>query len=100
MPVAAVQRGAPGTYVYVVGQDDTVSVRPITQGPSNGERVAVTAGLEPGERVVIDGADRLRDGAKIAVAGAEAGRGAGCGGRRPGLPAAKARPAHRRRQPQ
>jgi membrane fusion protein, multidrug efflux system len=98
VPVAAVQRGVPGTYVYVVGQDDTVSVRPITQGPSNGERVAVTAGLEPGERVVTDGADRLRDGAKIVVAGEKPAEApdAAAGGHLPAQGAA----GHRRRQPQ
>ena len=65
MPIAAVQRGAPGTFVYLVSADDTVSVRTIELGPSDGERVAVTAGLSPGDRVVVDGADRLRDGAKV-----------------------------------
>jgi multidrug efflux system membrane fusion protein len=69
VPVAAVQRGVPGAYVYVVGQDDKVTVRPVTQGPSDGERVAITAGLQPGEKVVTDGADRLRDGAKVVLAG-------------------------------
>src|SRR5262249_36013040 len=65
MPSAAVQRGAPGTFVYVVNQGDTVSVRKVALGPSEGDRVAVTSGLQPGERVVVDGADRLRDGAKV-----------------------------------
>jgi membrane fusion protein, multidrug efflux system len=67
IPTAAVQRGAPGTFVYLVNADDTVSVKPITLGPSSGERVAVKSGLSPGDRVVIDGADRLRNGSKIAL---------------------------------
>ena len=67
IPTAAVQRGAPGTFVFVVGTDDTVSVRPVKLGTSQGERVSVASGLEPGERVVVDGADKLRDGAKINV---------------------------------
>jgi multidrug efflux system membrane fusion protein len=67
VPSAAVQRGAPGTFVFVVGDDDTVSVRPVKLGPSQGERVAIASGLEPGERVVIDGADKLRDKAKVSV---------------------------------
>ena len=68
IPVAAVQRGAPGTFVYVVKPDDTVAVQPVKLGPSSGERVAVADGLRPGQVVVIDGADRLRDGAKVRVA--------------------------------
>jgi multidrug efflux system membrane fusion protein len=67
IPTAAVQRGAPGTFVFLVNADDTVAVRPVTLGPGQGERVSVTSGLKPGDRVVTDGADRLRDGAKIAV---------------------------------
>lgn len=67
MPTAAVQRGAPGTFVYLVNADNTVTVKPVTLGPSSGERVAVTAGLSPGDRVVIDGADKLRNGAKISL---------------------------------
>jgi multidrug efflux system membrane fusion protein len=67
IPTAAVQRGAPGTFVFVVGADDTVSVRPVKLGTSQGERVSVASGLEPGERVVVDGADKLRDKAKVSV---------------------------------
>ena len=70
IPAASVQRGAPGTFVYLVKPDDTVAVQPVTLGPSSGERVAVVDGLQPGQVVVIDGADRLRDGAKVKVAGA------------------------------
>ena len=64
---AAVQRGAPGTFVYVVKPDDTVTVQKVTLGPSSGEEVAITAGLQPGEQVVVDGADKLREGAKVRV---------------------------------
>jgi multidrug efflux system membrane fusion protein len=70
IPTASVQRGAPGTFVYLVKPDDTVAVQPIKLGPSSGERVAVADGLQPGQVVVVDGADRLRDGAKVRVAGA------------------------------
>ncbi len=65
IPTAAVQRGAPGTFVYLVKPDDTVAATPITLGPSNNDRVAVTKGLAPGQVVVTDGADRLKDGAKV-----------------------------------
>ena len=70
VPTPAVQRGAPGTYVYVVNQDDTVSVQPIKIGPVNGDSTAVTSGLKVGQFVVIDGADRLRDKAKVTVSNA------------------------------
>jgi len=67
VPVAAVQRGEPGTYVYVINANGTVSVRTVKLGPVDGDRQEVISGLNPGERVVIDGADRLRDGSKVAV---------------------------------
>ena len=67
VPSSAVQHGAPGTFVYVVGPDDTVSVRTITLGPLDGDMYAVTSGLKPGDRVVVDGIDRLRDGAKVMI---------------------------------
>ena len=68
IPAAAVQRGAPGTFVYLVKPDDTVAVQRVSLGPGSGERVAVTDGLRPGQVVVVDGADRLRDGAKVRTA--------------------------------
>ena len=64
---AGVQRGVPGTFVYLVNADSTVSVRPIQLGATEGDRVEVLSGLTPGDRIVIDGADKLRDGAKINV---------------------------------
>lgn len=65
VPAPAVQRGTPGTFVYVVGDDKTVSIRPVKLGVTNGDTVAMTAGLKVGERVVVDGTDKLRDGAKV-----------------------------------
>src|SRR5215472_9959351 len=73
---SAIQRGAPGTFVYLVNADNTVAVRPITLGPASAERVAVQSGLSPGERVVVDGADKLRNGAKVVPREAD-GRAAG-----------------------
>jgi multidrug efflux system membrane fusion protein len=67
VPVRAVQRGAPGNYVYLVDDQNTVSVHPITIGAQDGDFYAVESGLSPGDRVVTDGADRLRDGAKVAI---------------------------------
>jgi membrane fusion protein, multidrug efflux system len=72
MPTAGVQRGVPGTFVYLVNADDTVSVRKIDLGVTDGDRVEVRSGLQPGDKIVVDGADKLRDGAKINVR-AEAG---------------------------
>jgi membrane fusion protein, multidrug efflux system len=67
MPTAGVQRGVPGTFVYLVNSDDTVSVRKIELGVTDGDRVEVRSGLQPGDKIVVDGADKLRDGAKINV---------------------------------
>jgi membrane fusion protein, multidrug efflux system len=81
---AAVQRGAPGAYVYVVNADQTVSVRKVTLGAGNASEIAVTQGLKPGELVVVDGADRLKEGAKVLVrsptGAAPAGAGAAAAG--------------------
>lgn len=68
IPAAAVQRGTPGTFVYVVGDDSTVSIRTIKIGATSGDTVAVASNLKVGERVVVDGTDKLRDGAKVEAA--------------------------------
>lgn len=65
VPVAAIQRGQPGTFVYLVKADDTVEIRVVELGATDGEKVQIVKGLQPGDQVVIDGTDRLRDGAKI-----------------------------------
>src|SRR5499426_3504585 len=67
IPSAAIQRGAQGMFVYVVKPDQTVTVRPVKLGPVDGQRMAVSEGLAPGEVVVIDGMDRLREGALVEV---------------------------------
>src|ERR1700751_5703445 len=71
VPSAAIQRGAPGTFVYLVKPDHTVAVQKVKLGPNDGQRIAILSGLQPGESVVIDGADRLRDGAKVTIASNE-----------------------------
>ncbi|MGN6230009.1 MAG: MdtA/MuxA family multidrug efflux RND transporter periplasmic adaptor subunit [Trinickia sp.] len=68
VPSSAVLNGANGPFAYVVKPDDTVTVRPLKVGPVDGERTSIASGLALGERVVIDGSDRLREGAKITVA--------------------------------
>jgi len=67
IPTSAVQRGAPGTFVYVIKPDSTVAAQPVTLGPSQGDNVAVSKGVDPGQQVVTDGADRLKDGAKVTL---------------------------------
>ncbi len=67
IPTAAVQRGQPGTFVYLIKPDNTASVQKIVLGPQDGEQVAVTSGLSPGDHVVVDGADKVRDGGKITL---------------------------------
>jgi len=65
VPTAAILRGAPGTFVYVVKEDKTVTVRPVKVGPLEGENAVVDSGVAPGDVVVVDGTDRLREGAKV-----------------------------------
>lgn len=65
VPVAAIQRGQPGTFVYLAKADDSVEIRVVELGATDGEKVAILKGLRVGDQVVIDGVDRLRDGAKI-----------------------------------
>jgi multidrug efflux system membrane fusion protein len=101
VPTAAVLSGAPGNYVYLVNkngksgnndnndkdkddkdkndkdQGDTVSVHPVTLGPSDGKNTVITKGLNVGDTVVVDGTDRLSDGAKIKVAPPPAAKGSG-----------------------
>ena len=67
VPTAAIQRGAPGPFVYVVKPDHTVAAQPVTLGPSDSQNSAVTKGVKPGDVVVTDGADRLKDGAKVTL---------------------------------
>jgi membrane fusion protein, multidrug efflux system len=67
IPAAAVQRGAQGFFVYVVRPDQTVTVRTVKPGTVDGQRIAISEGLAPGDLVVIDGMDRLREGARVEV---------------------------------
>ena len=69
VPVSAIQRGQPGTFVYLVKADDTVAVQVVELGATDGDRVQILKGLQVGDNVVTDGTDRLRDGAKVRRAG-------------------------------
>jgi multidrug efflux system membrane fusion protein len=71
IPGAAIQRGTQGTFVYVAKPDQTVTVRTVKLGPAQGENAAVESGLLPGERVVVDGADKLRESAKVEISSKE-----------------------------
>jgi multidrug efflux system membrane fusion protein len=66
-PSAAIQQGAPGSYVYIVNKDNTVSVRPVKVGATDKGMVEIVSGLNPGDRVVIDGTDRLADGTRVTI---------------------------------
>ena len=65
IPSPAVQRGRNGEYVYVLKDAESVALRPVKTGVAEGEVVAIASGLDAGESVVVDGADKLRDGAKV-----------------------------------
>ena len=84
-PNPAIQLGASGNFVYLLNEDSTVSKRDVVTGPTDGKHTVITSGLAAGDKVVIDGVDRLRDGAKVkvvdhATAGAgQSGAGAGPG---------------------
>ena len=82
-PNAAIQLGASGNFVYLLNDNSTVSKRDIVTGPGNGKLTVIASGLKAGDKVVIDGVDRLRDGAKVKVVespgspGAQGARGEG-----------------------
>src|SRR6185369_3751146 len=87
VPVAAVRHGGTGDYVFVLKDDHTVSLRTVTRGQATVDKVQIATGLQAGERVITEGADRLRDGARVVLPGESPGAGpdgrAG-GGRRRG----------------
>lgn len=72
VPAAAVQFGSRGTYVYVVTAESKVAVRDIVLGPVDGEHQAITKGLQPGEKVVLEGLDRLREGRTVSLVDSDA----------------------------
>lgn len=105
VPGNAIQRGAQGQFVYVVQADSTVAVRRVRPGVTDGDRVSVQGELAAGDQVVTDGADRLRDGAKVEViaprngAGASANSAAGKSPDKPGDKPADNAPAAARPRP-
>ncbi len=89
VPVTALRHGSNGDFVYVLQQDHSVKVRPVTRGDATVDVIQVTSGLALGERVVTEGGDRLKDGARVQLAGerpagAASGASGAAGGRRGG----------------
>ncbi|QJC55429.1 Multidrug resistance protein MdtA [Polaromonas vacuolata] len=82
VPVTALRQGANGDFVYVLNAESrTVSIRPVKRGQATVEKIAITEGLKAGERVITEGADRLKEGARVVLPGdAPRTGGAGAGG--------------------
>jgi multidrug efflux system membrane fusion protein len=72
VPAAAVQRGPQGTFAYVVKQDKTVEVRPVTIAMTQGTESAISQGLNSGDMVVTDGQDKLQAGSHVETRAAPA----------------------------
>jgi multidrug efflux system membrane fusion protein len=73
-PSAAIQHGSIGSFVYLVdgeGVDAKVTLRPVVPGASDGDTVSIEKGLLPGDKVVVSGIDRLRDGARVVLSSNE-----------------------------
>ncbi|HEY6873947.1 MAG TPA: MdtA/MuxA family multidrug efflux RND transporter periplasmic adaptor subunit [Geobacteraceae bacterium] len=77
VPASAIQRGPQGSFVYVVKADRTVTVRPVTLGVTEGGDTAIAAGVEAGELIVVDGAERLREGSTVEVKEPNGAKGSG-----------------------
>ncbi|MET0321792.1 MAG: MdtA/MuxA family multidrug efflux RND transporter periplasmic adaptor subunit [Duganella sp.] len=73
VPVNAVRHGAKGDFVWVLKEDKTVAMRSITRGEATVDKVQIASGLQAGEKVITEGADRLKEGAKVTLPGAGGG---------------------------
>ncbi|MES2758994.1 MAG: efflux RND transporter periplasmic adaptor subunit [Pseudomonadota bacterium] len=102
VPVTALRHGSSGDFVYVLNAAErTVALRPVTRGQATVDKVQVATGLQVGEQVITEGADRLKDGAKVTLpgdkpaagGGRRGGRGGAGRGEAPAAPAAGAAPA-------
>jgi multidrug efflux system membrane fusion protein len=69
VPVTALRHGSTGDFVYVLNTDKTVSLRPVTRGQATVDKIQIATGLKVGEKVITEGADRLKDGAKVTLPG-------------------------------
>jgi multidrug efflux system membrane fusion protein len=80
VPTAAIQRGPQGTFLYVVKDDQTVGVRPVTVGVTQADDASIDQGVSAGELVVVDGTEKLRDGSKVEMVRGQGPGGASGGG--------------------
>jgi multidrug efflux system membrane fusion protein len=100
VPVTALRHGPAGDYVYVVNSAErTVSLRTVQSGQATVEKIVIASGLQAGERVITEGADRLKDGARVVLPG-DAPKGAGAGAKRQGQSAGADAPAAQASGPQ
>jgi multidrug efflux system membrane fusion protein len=74
IPAVAIQRGPTGTFVYVIQPDNTVAVRQVKVGMTQGSDVSIEDGIQPGENVVVDGAEKLTEGMKVTINSIASGR--------------------------
>jgi multidrug efflux system membrane fusion protein len=82
VPVTALRHGSDGDFVYVLDRaEKTVALRPVKRDRATADQVAITSGLRVGEEVITEGADRLKDGARVALPGDRPRQGDGAGGR-------------------
>jgi multidrug efflux system membrane fusion protein len=70
VPAPVIQRGPQGTFAYLVKPDQTVTMRPITVGITEGDNVEITQGLKEGDIIVVEGQDKLQEGSKVETRGA------------------------------
>ncbi len=83
VPVTALRHGGSGDFVYVLNAAErTVALRPVTRGEATVDKVQIATGLKAGEKVITEGADRLKDGAKVTLPGDKPAFGGGGGGGR------------------
>jgi multidrug efflux system membrane fusion protein len=88
VPVTALRHGSNGDFVYVLNTvERTASLRPVTRGQATVDKVEITSGLRVGEKVITEGADRLKDGAKVTLPGDKP-PSAGAAGKQKGRPGA------------
>jgi multidrug efflux system membrane fusion protein len=91
IPAGAIQQGNRGAFVYVISPEGTATVRVVKIGDRTAESLVILEGIQAGERVVLEGTDRLREGAKVRIiqsGGPPAGDAPRTGGRSPGAPSA------------
>jgi len=75
VPVTALRHGSTGDFVYVLNADHTVALRAVVRGQATVDKIEVRSGVKAGEQVITEGADRLKDGAKVVLPGDKPGAG-------------------------